>query len=485
MNTEKIVIDGVDFRYYNDVSVLVEPFILNDNSTKEALYNIRYKRKLENAFNGYVRESSLSVNHENIQSYFKMNGLTELILKTTDECNLRCKYCVYSDHYPYTSKYSTNRMQLPIAIKAVDYYLDLVLQQGNFITGKRPFIAFYGGEPLLNFKLIQGTIDHIKEKYPGIEVNYTITTNGLSLQNPEISNYLKSNNVILCLSIDGYEENHDRNRLKVNGGSTFKEIEKIISDFFAEYPFIYSLCCIDYRTDLKKLFEHYMANDRINGGHIPHLLRVSQIFDIGTDYYDQFTESDKKSFISGLQWLEDLYIKLAKNGHENWFLDLMIGQEFMRLYDRPKFSKGSGYYYLNSCCLPGEKIYVYPNGDFGICEKVGIEDLVIGNVETGLDFKVITNIINTMNRLMYSQCKDCGISSLCTVCYAQLTSTNEIGFSESMCENRKKSIFHKLSTIFEIEAKNPQYFKEKVQRIVERNLNAQDTKEALLNIMLS
>lgn len=71
-----------------------------------------------------------------------------------------------------------------------------------------------------------------------------------------------------------------------------------------------------------------------------------------------FTESDKQSFISGLKWLENLYIKLAKNKYENWFLDLMIGQELMRLYDRPKFSKGSGYYYLNSCCLPAENLCI-------------------------------------------------------------------------------------------------------------------------------
>lgn len=152
--------------------MLIESFILDNINTREALYNIRYKRKLESSFKGYAREFDFFVNQENIRSYFKMNGFTELILKTTDECNLRCKYCVYSDYYPYTSKYSKNRMPLSIAIKAVDYYLDLVLQQGNFITGKRPFIASYGGEPLLNFKLIQGTIDHIKQKHPDIEVNY-------------------------------------------------------------------------------------------------------------------------------------------------------------------------------------------------------------------------------------------------------------------------------------------------------------------------
>ena len=432
----------------------------------------------------YTNSTRIPVSVQNIKEYFKMNGLTELILKTTDECNLRCKYCVYSSHYPYTNSYSTNRMQFSIAKKAVDYYIGLVLQQSKYIKGKRPFIAFYGGEPLLNFEIVHDTIEYVKENYTNIEINFTVTTNGLPLKDPRISDYLKKNNVIICLSLDGYEENHDRNRLKIDNAPTFQEINSIISNSFLDYPFIYSLCCIDYKTDLLKLYNHYMNNDRMNGGTIPHLLRVSRIYDVGTTYYDQFTEAEKQNFIFGFKWLENLYKQLAIKGESNWFLDLMIGQELMQLYDRPKFSNISGYYSINGCCLPGEKIYVYPNGDFGICEKVAIDNLIIGNVDYGLNFEAIKNLVDMMNDIMDTRCKNCSTSSLCTICYAQLTKPCELGFSSGMCEDRRKVLLHRLTTILEIELQNPYYFKDKLMKTVEKNMNAENTKDALLNIMM-
>lgn len=40
MSAEDIIMNGIDFRNYNDVSILEKFFGLNDSSTKEALYNI-------------------------------------------------------------------------------------------------------------------------------------------------------------------------------------------------------------------------------------------------------------------------------------------------------------------------------------------------------------------------------------------------------------------------------------------------------------
>lgn len=477
-NKEPIVINGVDSTYYNNSSVVIES--VDNNLTSINSYNQNYKKYLENFLNYEKKENKFNINSETIKNHFKFNGFTELILKTTDECNLRCKYCVYSDHYPYTSSYSKNRMNYDTAKRAIDYYMSLIIQQSEFISGKKPFIAFYGGEPLLNFDLIEKIINYVNLNYSDIDVNYTITTNGLPLKDHRISKFLKDNNVIVCVSIDGYEENHNRNRVQVNQKPTYREITEIIKKEFSDYPLIYSLCCIDCKTDLRVLYEHYMKNDRINGGCMPHLLRVSQIFDIGTDYYNQFTIEEKTKFINDLKWLEDTYKELAIKGESNWFLDLMVGQELLRIYDRPKFNQNRGLYYIDGCCVPGEKIYVHPNGDFGICEKVAIDDFIIGNIEEGLNYKKISSIIKSMNNMMFNQCKNCNVSSLCSVCYAQLTNSKKIDFSKSLCESRKNSYLHKLSIVYEINSKNPRFFKDKIAKAINRNKT-----ESLLDIMLN
>lgn len=169
--------------------------------------------------------TSNMINSNFIKQYLEVNGFTELILKTTEECNLRCKYCIYSEHYSYTVTYSFNKMEFEVAKKAVDLYLHKVLKQKNFYNINRtPCIAFYGGEPLLNFSLIEKVIKYIKEIYPQLECVYTITTNGLLLRDKVISDFLKENNVVICLSLDGYKENHDRNRLTYNNNPTYDEI---------------------------------------------------------------------------------------------------------------------------------------------------------------------------------------------------------------------------------------------------------------------
>jgi uncharacterized protein len=79
-------------------------------------HNNKYLQALQDILSKSAIDGSVvELSPDAIEQYFKLNGFTELILKTTDECNLRCKYCVYSDHYPYTSKYSHNRMSLDVA----------------------------------------------------------------------------------------------------------------------------------------------------------------------------------------------------------------------------------------------------------------------------------------------------------------------------------------------------------------------------------
>ena len=56
-----------------------------------------------------------------------------------------------SDYYPYTDSYSNNRMCFSVAKKAVDYYMREIAKQNKFKKAKIPYIAFYGGEPLINF----------------------------------------------------------------------------------------------------------------------------------------------------------------------------------------------------------------------------------------------------------------------------------------------------------------------------------------------
>ena len=54
---------------------------------------------------------------------------------------------------------------------------------------KKVYIAFYGGEPLLEFELIRKCVHYAQSIMPGKEIEYSMTTNG-TLLNKEVIEYL-------------------------------------------------------------------------------------------------------------------------------------------------------------------------------------------------------------------------------------------------------------------------------------------------------
>lgn len=475
------------YLFFNDSNVLHENPIVIGCENDLTDYNKRFCDELEttlSAFAGNYPDKN-SITSENIKFYLDNNGYTELILKVTDECNFRCKYCIYSDYYPYTEGYSNNKMCFSVAKKAVDYYLREVLKQNKFKKGKIPYIAFYGGEPLMNFDLIKQVILYIENTYSDLECMFTLTTNGLFLKNIEIASFLKKHNVIICLSLDGYKENHDRNRVTVGDKPSFDEIIFILNSYFKNYDNIYSLCCIDYKTNLMELYDFYKKNDRMEGGVVPHLLRVNFVNDLGTNYFEKFDEYDIQKYRSTYSFLLEKYIELAISDKTDWFLDIFIGQDLINFYDRARYVNKLGHYCKMGSCVPGDKIYVLPDGKYSICKKVCFDTLCIGDVDMGINYNKVEEIMKIFNEVLLKQCGDCDISSLCPVCYSHLISVKKLGIKEKDCTNRRKHFKNIVSIIEKIITKNPNFFEKRIIRICKENYkNKTNRVDYIINTML-
>ena len=86
--------------------------------------------------------------------YSLENDLGTMALQVTQNCNLRCKYCVYSGNYE-NREHSSLRMSRETAYKAIDYLVEHSANSENLHLG------FYGGEPLLEFELIKDCVEYI------------------------------------------------------------------------------------------------------------------------------------------------------------------------------------------------------------------------------------------------------------------------------------------------------------------------------------
>ena len=135
------------------------------------------------------------------------------IFVLTTHCNLRCVYCQAQDQ----GNHDKGVMSTETAMRAVDIALQSPTQH---LT-----IEFQGGEPLLNFPVIQDIIEYAESKKTDKEISYTLVSN-LSLLTPEILEYLLTYNVNICTSVDGPEDLHNRNRKSLNGNGSYQLMQR-------------------------------------------------------------------------------------------------------------------------------------------------------------------------------------------------------------------------------------------------------------------
>ena len=131
-------------------------------------------------------------------------------------CNLKCIYCYEEANGSNARK---RLMKLEMAQKCVEYLAH--------VSGGRTDlqITFFGGEPLLNFRVMQQVVDYCAEvqRRTGKSFVFETITNG-TLLTPEIVHYFIENRFALMISLDGTREMNNHNRPSVNGKDCYDTI---------------------------------------------------------------------------------------------------------------------------------------------------------------------------------------------------------------------------------------------------------------------
>ncbi|MBU5483465.1 radical SAM protein [Clostridium sp. MSJ-11] len=172
----------------------------------------------------------------------------------SENCNLRCKYCFVPEKNPYN-------MTEEVAKKGIDLLYENAEKQNKDHVN----VLLFGGEPLLNSKLIEVIFIYglKKQKETGIKFTSDIITNG-TIMNDYIywlfMEYKDKVNLSCQLSIDGVKEVHDMYRVNIDGSGSFDKIAKNIVKFKEIYktnPEMLTVHgCIN-RKSLPYLFEGY------------------------------------------------------------------------------------------------------------------------------------------------------------------------------------------------------------------------------------
>jgi uncharacterized protein len=137
-------------------------------------------------------------------------------LHIAHDCNLRCEYCFAS-----TGEYGGHRalMSAEVGKAAIDFLL-------FHSAGRRNLeVDFFGGEPLMNFSVVRQIVHYArsKEKECGKVFRFTITTNGILLDDDKID-FINREMYNVVLSLDGRPAVNDRVRRRPDGRGSYERI---------------------------------------------------------------------------------------------------------------------------------------------------------------------------------------------------------------------------------------------------------------------
>lgn len=147
----------------------------------------------------------------------KPNAFSVMVKPIGSICNLNCTYCYYLEKkklFPGKNDFRLDKDLLENFIK-------------QYISSQQvPLVNFFwqGGEPtILGINYFQNILKLQKKYAEGKIIENAFQTNG-TLLNDDWCKFFADNNILVGISIDGEEHNHNHYRLTNSGEPTFKKV---------------------------------------------------------------------------------------------------------------------------------------------------------------------------------------------------------------------------------------------------------------------
>jgi uncharacterized protein len=139
-------------------------------------------------------------------------SVLDLHILPTEKCNFRCVYC-YED-------FLIGKMK-PTIVSSVK---KLILNRMPELKQLR--ISWFGGEPLAASDVVVDISNFAKKLAVenDCHFNFGMTTNGYLLNKPRFKSIIESGVTSFQISLDGYEDTHNKTRLRADGSGTFNTI---------------------------------------------------------------------------------------------------------------------------------------------------------------------------------------------------------------------------------------------------------------------
>lgn len=202
-------------------------FFIMNKIQKENLLNLKLSKKEKNEMldKGFLINSNFDekaeLKNERLKETFDEEYLHYTIY-TTYTCNANCFYC-----------FERNKKKEIMSIKTANDIAEFIINNIKNKT-KRVHIQWFGGEPLLNIKIIDLISEKIKKYIKNKDIKFTsnIVTNGSLINKDMIQKFKKWNVVNIQITLDGtkkeYEKRKAYTKIKNSFDLVINNIEEIL-----------------------------------------------------------------------------------------------------------------------------------------------------------------------------------------------------------------------------------------------------------------
>jgi uncharacterized protein len=373
--------------------------------------------------------------------------LTTMVLNVTNKCNLACTYCYeYGEDKIVDTEFGSKPkfMSEETARESVDFMLK---ESGSNAVAN---LTFFGGETLLNFKVLKKTLAYAQEQAAvlGKQVRFSLTTNATLLR-PEIIEWLVANEVGVTISIDGPKESQDEFRVFKNGMGSYEVMLPKIKELLKHHAAHYigaRVTLTRQNMDVVSIFRH--LTEELGFGSVGFAPVTT------ADGRDYAIEGEGfEAMLAQFQELAEEFKTAALENRHHGFSNLNETLEEIHKGMSKAFPCGAG------LGLVG----VATDGDVALCHRfAGSDDHKIGSVQEGIDKTLQSRFLDTHHIAHKTDCHSCWARPLCAGgCYHEANTRYGTTAAPNLhyCDWIRTWTDTCLRVYGEIAAENPDYLK--------------------------
>ncbi|MGB5018595.1 MAG: radical SAM protein [Candidatus Moraniibacteriota bacterium] len=296
-------------------------------------------------------------------------GIETLYLLLTESCNMRCTYCFILDGMP--EDYRLNSMSWETAKVAIDAFFANIWKNPPIYKKSLKSINFFGGEPLINFRLIQKVVEYVEATYAvemdaaGESFIYSLITNGTMITREMAEYFSEHPRINVTVSIDGMQAVHDQKRVFRNGSGSFDDALRGLHFLKAAGCSKISLSCT--------VAEHNMD-------YLDQLLMLHQEFGFLSVNLNPLLDTEQSQ-------VSPEYMLAVNERMISYFMkarEVGVYEDRVMRKIRPFISKRI---HAFDCQATGHQLVCSPTGRLGVChEGVGMSNYFFAQVSSDFDF---------------------------------------------------------------------------------------------------